>query len=132
MVEEPGKPPQVVDLRIYSPPWFGDVAITNADLESVPLARITAAAGSGLLTSMHDIDTVPDRLTAPELHTAAAKSSQRKPRGRGRPRKLTDEYLRKIAGYAREAHHHGQPIPQYIAACIEPDPRKQPRPNIVR
>jgi hypothetical protein len=132
VVEEPGKPPQIVDLRLYSPPGFGDVAITNTDLKSIPLARIAAAAGSGLLTSMHDLDTIPDRLAAPEKHTDAAKSEPPPRRGRGRPRKLTDEFLHRIADYAREAHRRGQPIPQYVAACIEPDPKRQPSPNTVR
>lgn len=132
IVEEPGKAPQIVDLRIYSPPGFGDVAITNADLKAVPLARIAAAAGSGLLTSMHDVDTIPDRMVAPEKHTDAAKSEQPGRRGRGRPRKLTDEFLHEIADYAREAHRRGQPIPQYVAACVEPDPKRQPSANTVR
>lgn len=132
VVEGPGQPPQIVDLRLYSPPGFGDVAITNADLKSIPLARIAAAAGSGLLTSMHDLDTIPDRLAAPEQHTDLAKSEQPRRRGRGRPRKLTDEFLRQIADYAREAHQRGQPIPQYVAACVEPDPKRQPSPNTVR
>lgn len=132
VVEEPGQPPQIVDLRIYSPPGFGDVAITNADLKSVPLARIAAAAGSGLLTSMDDVDTIPDRLAAPERHTDAATSEQPRRRGRGRPLKLTDEFLRRIAEYAREAHRRGQPIPQYVAACVEPDPKRQPSLNTVR
>lgn len=132
VVEQPGQPPHIMDLRIYAPPAFGDVAITNADLKSVPLARIAAAAGSGLLTSMHDIGSIPDRLVAPEEHTTATKSGRQPPRGRGRPRKLTDEFLRRIAEYAREAHRRGHPIPQYVAACVEPEPKKQPRPDTVR
>lgn len=132
VVEEPGQTPQIVDLRICSPPGFGDVAITNADLKSIPLARIAAAAGSGLLTSMHDVDSIPDRLVAPEKHTDVAESEQSRRRGRGRPRKLTDEFLGRIADYAREAHRRGQPIPQYVAACVEPDPKRQPSPNTVR
>lgn len=132
VVEEPGEPPQIMDLRIYSPPGFGDVAITNADLKSIPLARIAAAAGTGVLMSLHEVETIPDRLTAPEQHTTAAKSGQRQPRGRGRPRKLTDEFLRQIADYAREGHRRGQPIPQYVAACVEPEPKKQARPDTVR
>jgi hypothetical protein len=63
VVEEPGEPPQIMDLRIYSPPGFGDVAITNADLKSIPLARIAAAAGTGVLMSLHEVETIPDRLT---------------------------------------------------------------------
>ncbi|WP_153348221.1 hypothetical protein [Nocardia aurantia] len=132
VIEEPGKPPRIMELRIYSPPGFGDVAITNADLKSVPLARIAAAAGSGVLTSLNDVATMPERLAAPEQHTAAARSPQAQPRGRGRPRKLTDEFLQRIAEYAREGHRRGQPIPQYVAACVEPEPRRQARPDTVR
>lgn len=132
VVEEPGSPPRVVDLRIYSPSGRDDVPITNADLKSIPLARIAAAAGSGLLTSMHDTNTIPDRMTAPERYTTFAQSAYKQQRGRGRPRKLTDEFLRRIADYAREAHRRGQPIPQYVAACVEPEPSKQARPDTVR
>ncbi|WP_157777430.1 hypothetical protein [Nocardia terpenica] len=132
VVEKPGEPPQIVDLRIYAPWGTGDVAITNADLKSIPLARIAAAAGSGLLTSLDDYDAFLERVRAPELHTDAAKSGQRPRRGRGRPRKLTDEFLHRIAGYAREAHQRRQPIPQYVAARVEPEPHKQPRPDTVR
>lgn len=132
VVELPGQPPQIMDLRIYAPPAFGDVAITNADLKAIPLARVAAAAGTGLLTSMQDIASLPDRLIAPEKHTTAAESRQRPARGRGRPRKLTDEFLGRIAEYAREAHRQGQPILAYVAACVEAEPRKQPRPDTVR
>lgn len=133
VVEEPGLPPRVVDLRVYSPPGFGDVAITNADLKSIPLARIAAAAGSGVLTSLRgDMDAIPDRLATPEKHTEAAKAGHKTMRGRGRPRKLTDEFLHQIADFAREGHRLGQPIPQYVAACVEPEPRNQARPDTVR
>ncbi|WP_157121255.1 hypothetical protein [Nocardia miyunensis] len=132
VVETCGRPPQIVDLRIYAPGGFGDVVITNSDLKAVPLARIAAAAGSGVLTSLHDVRAVPDRLAAPEEHTAASESGHKQSRGRGRPRKLTDEFLRRVAEYAREGRLHGYPINRYVAACIEPEPKKRARPETVR
>lgn len=132
VVEQAGHPPQIMDLRISAPPGFGDVAITNADLKAIPLARIAAAAGSGVLTSLHDVQTVPDRLAVPEEHTAAITSGNKQSRGRGRPRKLTADFLRQVAEYAREGSRLGYPINRYVAACIEPEPKKRARPETVR
>ncbi|MFI5783908.1 hypothetical protein [Nocardia sp. NPDC051570] len=121
-----------MDLRIYSPPGFGDIAITNADLKAIPLARIAAAAGSGLLTALADVDNIPNRLAAPERHTRVPMSPQKAPQRYGRPRKLTDEFLCQVAQYGREARRLGRPILQYIAYSIEPDPKRQAQPETVR
>ncbi|MGY2027634.1 MULTISPECIES: hypothetical protein [Nocardia] len=122
VVEVPGGKPQVVDLRLHSPAG-GDVAITNSDLKSVPLARIAAAIG--LEGNLFDTR----RFGEPEKHIAAAPEPRS---GRGRPRKLTDDFLRRVVEFAHEAHRNGQPINAYVAASVEPEPTKQPRPETVR
>lgn len=129
VVEVPESSPRVVDLRIYSP--TDDVPILNADLRAVPLARIAAAVASGLLTSGEQVFD-PERWAASEQHSDAVKSNTRRARGRGRPTKLTDDFLREVARLAREAHQEGKPITAYVAANIEPDPSKQPRIDTVR
>ncbi|MCM6774408.1 hypothetical protein NDR87_14280 [Nocardia sp. CDC159] len=132
VIEDDGEPPRVVDLRIYSPPGFGDIAITNADLKAIPLARLAAAAGSGFLTALREVENIPCRLAAPEQHTVVPMSPQKTPRRYGRPRKLTDEFLRQVAEYGREARRLGRPVLQHIAFSIEPDPKRQAQPETVR
>lgn len=129
VIEEPGHEPQVVDLRIHSPEGCGEVAITNADLKAIPLARLAAAVG--LQTSGTDVFSSMKRWAEPEKHTAAMNAGTPR-RGKGRPKKLTDEFLGHVVEYAREAHQAGEPINAYVAASIESEPTRQPRPETVR
>jgi hypothetical protein len=98
--------PQLVDLRVRSPIGCGDVAITNADLKAVSVATLIAAA---LNPPIPGIDAVSDE-TEPAAHVA--------PRI-GRPTQLTDEFLRDVTLFAREAWREGHPINGYVAARMQ-------------
>lgn len=97
--------PHVVDLRMYSPPSLGDVAITNADLKAVSVAALAAAA------------TAPPIPGAQFVHEDEPVAQVA--RGRGRPKRLTDDFLREVTRLAREAHRNDHPINGYIAAGLE-------------
>ncbi len=104
--------PRVVDLRMYSPHYFGDVPITNADLKAVPLARLAA----------YSLDPEIPGLEIPGLeivHTDDDPPSdvEREP---GRPKMLTDDFLRKVTRLAREARENNRDINRYIAAGMRP------------
>lgn len=131
VVEESGHAPRVVDLRIASPVECGDVSILNADLKAVPLARIAAAVSSGLLTS-GDSAFNPERWAAPEKHTAVERDRRAQKRKRGRPPKLTDEFLARVVDLARTAHRDGKPIVPFITASITPAGGPPPAPDTVR
>ncbi len=96
--------PQVVDLRMYSPHELGDVPITNADLKTVSLAALSAAA----------IDLqIPGVEIPREIEPAA-----RIERGRGRPKELTDDCLRDVTRLARDARKDNRDINRYVAAGL--------------
>ena len=99
--------PQLVDLRVRSPLECGDVAITNADLKAVSVATLIAAA---LNPPIPGIDTEPDE-TEPATRASARRT--------GRPTQLTDDFLRDVTQFAREACRGHYPINKYVAAAMK-------------
>jgi hypothetical protein len=95
--------PQLVDLRVRSPIECGDVAITNADVKAISVATLTAAALNPPFPGVE--------VTADETEPGA-----RVARRTGRPTQLTDEFLRDVTLFAREAWREGHPINGYVAA----------------
>lgn len=97
--------PQLVDLRVRSPIDCGDVAITNADLKAVSVANLIAAA---LNPPIPGIEAVANE-TEPAGHVALRS---------GRPTQLTDEFLRDVTRFARQAWRDRHPINDYVAAAM--------------
>lgn len=98
--------PQLVDLRVRSPLECGDVAITNADLKTVSVNTLIAAA---LNPPIPGIYTEPNK-TEPATRPVARRT--------GRPRQLTDDFLRDVTRFAREAWRGHYPINKYVAAAM--------------